>query len=127
MPFSNLDDPDVKRALRWRAVFKTGAAFLVTAIVATSLGMSFYLIYKADSNHDLLDDVHKNTTTLQQALTILVDCTTPHHRCYDVAQKKTGDAVGQINQVVVLAAFCADQPGLQTIPEIEACVRANLK
>lgn len=57
----------------------------------------------------------------------LVDCTTPTGTCYRDAQARTGEAVGSINDVVILAAACADRAGVDTEAEIRECVLEGLR
>lgn len=58
---------------------------------------------------------------------ILVDCTSPGGECYERGQERTGEAVGNINRIVVLAAACADRPGAHTVLEIERCIKGHLE
>lgn len=68
----------------------------------------------------------------------LLDCTTPHHKCYDEGAKKSADIVQQLldilgnrtkktRAIVKDAAYCADQPGAETRKELERCIRQQLK
>lgn len=63
----------------------------------------------------------------------LLDCTTPGGQCYQEGQKRTAEAIRQLveaneagevttREIVILAADCADNPGVDTADEIEACV-----
>ena len=69
----------------------------------------------------------------------LIDCTTPSGECFRASQERTGEAVRAIieassqehgelatRQIVILAAYCADKPGNQTVQSIERCVEAEL-
>jgi hypothetical protein len=68
----------------------------------------------------------KTLDTTQRTLDAVLDCTTPGRKCFDRGQKQTADAVADINKVAVLAAACADEPGVQGRDEIFACVVQQL-
>lgn len=76
------------------------------------------------TNADLLQRVAKLSHRV-------ASCTTPGKRCYQHAQRRTASAVGDINQVVILAAACAGglPPDLsvgQRQTQIQACVIERL-
>lgn len=63
----------------------------------------------------------------------LTDCTVPGGKCYQEGQKRTAEAIRQLveaneagevttREIVILAADCADNPGVDTSKEIEQCV-----
>lgn len=63
----------------------------------------------------------------------LLDCTTPGGECYKEGQRRTAEAIRQLveaneageqttREIVILAADCADNEGVDTADEIEACV-----
>lgn len=58
---------------------------------------------------------------------LLLDCTAPEGECFRKAQARTGEAVGSINDVVILAAACADRAGVDTEAEIRECVMRGLR
>lgn len=68
------------------------ASFLVLAVLAFAMGITA-LIYIAAQNRANGER--------------LIDCTTPHHACYDRGQTQTGEAVGEIGRVILAANFCA--------------------
>lgn len=55
------------------------------------------------------------------------DCTTPGRECFDDGQRRLARTVGSINDNAVAAAYCADQPGTQTIVELTACIRDQVR
>lgn len=57
----------------------------------------------------------------------LIDCTTPGGRCFEDSQKRTADAVGNLNEITVFAAACADKAGVNTVAQIQACVLDELE
>lgn len=75
-----------------------------------------------------------NTRTLdssQRTLRLVEDCTTPGGVCYERSKKQTGDAVADINRVVILAAACSvGLPRDLTVGErqtrIQSCVIERL-
>jgi hypothetical protein len=59
----------------------------------------------------------------QQLLQTIRSCTTPGEPCFQAAQKRTGDAVANINRVVILAAACAvGKTG--TVVEIQTAIQS---
>lgn len=69
----------------------------------------------------VLQETRSNTQTL-------VNCTTPQHTCYEQARSATSGAVGTIDKIIILAAFCVknlDHGATQL--QIETCVNAGLK
>jgi hypothetical protein len=74
----------------------------------------------AEQNHQL--NV-QNSDILQR----IKSCTDPTGSCYVQNTKRSDDAVGNINSIVVLANVCTDKPGEQTVAETQQCVRDLLK
>ena len=54
----------------------------------------------------------------------VIDCTTPKGQCFEESQRRTGAAVGTINEITVLAAYCAHEH--ESEPEIRTCIEDNL-
>lgn len=58
-------------------------------------------------------------------------CTTVGGECYKRGERQTAKAIGMLNayqrEVVILAAACADRPGVQGEAEIRRCVDRGLK
>ena len=66
-----------------------------------------------------------------ETLAAIQDCTEPGGECFKRAQKRTADAVGDINEVVIAAAACAagvdsSLPVGQRISVITECVADRL-
>lgn len=57
---------------------------------------------------------------------ILIDCTSPTGKCYQASEKRTGSAIGTINQVSIYAAYCSKIPSNTTVKEIETCINKEL-
>jgi hypothetical protein len=74
----------------------------------------------------LVDAIRENQKINTETLRILQDCTVPENDCYERSQKRTAEAVGDINKITLYAAACADRPGEQTIVEIQSCVLHRL-
>lgn len=53
-------------------------------------------------------------------------CTTPKMPCYERSQRQTAKAVGDINEVVILAAACASQMPGASVADITRCVTDGL-
>ena len=58
------------------------------------------------------------------------DCITPTGNCYKNGDRRSGAAIKTINdnqkQIITVAAYCAKQPGNNTLVQIEACVNKEL-
>ena len=67
-----------------------------------------------------------NTEQIKQLAETIRSCTDPAGECYKQGQERTGAAVASINEVIIYAAACADQPGVDSVPKIRNCVRALL-
>ena len=106
--------PDV-RTLGWVLVGLSIAALIVTVVAS--------VLVSANNSEAIRSAQRTNTETLE----LIRSCTTPGKPCFDEGQKRTGEAVGTINQVSVFAAACADAPKRQSVKEIEACVRDRLE
>lgn len=58
------------------------------------------------------------------------DCINPKGSCYQNGDRRQGAAIKTINesqkQIITIAAYCAKQPGNNTLEQIEACVNKEL-
>lgn len=101
------------------AVMMLGSAtYVAFAIRATQVGNTSTLRSASDaanSAKDAAESAERGTARIE-------DCTTPGRDCYDSGQKRTADAIADINKVAVYAAACADQDGVQGEDEIYTCV-----
>lgn len=70
-----------------------------------------------------LSDVSENTNHFAR---VLVDCTTPNGECYKNANRNQSGAIKNINEVTVLASYCAKQPGNTTENQIRSCIESRL-
>jgi hypothetical protein len=96
-----------------RALARASAVLLQAACVLVALLALLLVYYRTDA--------------ATSSLTILKDCTIPGHACYDDGHKSTTQAIYSINKVSILAAYCAKQPELQTVAQIQRCVMNHLK
>ena len=94
-----------QRTLRLRTAFHLA----LTLAVLLMLGMLVAVAIQNRANGDAIRD-----------------CTTPGGECFERSAKRQAQVIGQppapINDVVILAAACADRPGVDTEAEIRACV-----
>lgn len=102
------------RAFAWVIIALLVGALVVTLLTATIVG--------ADNTNTIRATQRDNAETLR----LIRSCTTPGRECFDEGQKRTADAVADINRVAIYAAACADKPGVQGRDEIYACVIRSL-
>lgn len=102
------------RTFTWVVITLLAAALTITLLTATIVG--------ADNTATIRQAQRESAESLQ----IIRSCTTPGMQCFDEGQKRTADAVADINRVAVYAAACADKPGVQGRDEIYACVVRSL-
>jgi hypothetical protein len=108
---------------------------VIFALLALVLAIAIVLIIAQQTkNGDILNAIraqqvttHRSQQETQQALRILIDCTTPGHACNLRSQKATTDAIKTLEQIIIYANGCQDRPGVQSLSEIEACVTKLLK
>lgn len=127
------------RPSRRTAAFAVAGALAATLVVV----IVFTLIYAATGvgliRQTQLDGVERmretraNTETLKilardnkATMDLVEDCTSPGGECYDRGARRTGEAVGTINQITIYAAACAKQPANVTVRQIQACVEELL-
>lgn len=113
---------------------RTARATLVTrvfVVVASVLGAAilYVLVSVSADTNKIVTGVERqqdsNTGTLnatEDTLALIRDCTQPGGDCFERGQKRTADAVANINLAAVYAAACADRDGVQGEDEIYACV-----
>lgn len=57
----------------------------------------------------------------------IADCTIPGGDCYQDGQKRTGEVLIDIGEIIRLTVACADRQGPQTEEQIKACVLDGLE
>ena len=65
-------------------------------------------------------ETNENTEALKEAVRLIISCTTPEGECSQRGQRRTGEAVASINDVIIAAAACAKLHDTETA--IRACV-----
>lgn len=103
------------------------AAVLLAAVIVT-LQLTATIQTQAIAR-SIRSQQNSNTSTvtgIQDLAEKIRSCTTPGQPCYKAGQERTAAAVGDINEVVVYAAACADRPRQQSVAEIQACVIRRL-
>lgn len=113
-----------EKVVKKKAVYNF-ARILLVGTVALAIAIVLVLQTSLLLQQQKFDEVGKATRDR------LLDCTDPNGQCYQDGQKRSGAAIKQINdaqkQVVTIAAYCAKQPGNQTLEQIEDCVNKELK
>lgn len=107
----------VSHKLLWYRRLQWLLAGLATVIIIVTLVM---LVIQSQRVADLVKAEQRNSQ-------LLIDCTTPHHDCYDNANKNTSKAIASINEVTVIAVACAREPLNTTTAQVKACVEQELK
>jgi hypothetical protein len=109
------------RILLWILLYLALGSFVVGITVIAVETYSTAASIRATQN--------SNTSTLnfaKESLRVLKDCTEQTGKCYQEGQKAQGKAIGSISLSQVAAVACADAPGQQTVPEIQACVKRTM-
>jgi hypothetical protein len=105
--------------------------FLIAfAILSTLAGGAIALdevLSNQHSGHITLNQVNTAVTNTNKIIQFIEDCTNPKGTCYKEGQAAQVIQNGKIEDIVVLAAACAKQPQNVSVPEIRACVDAQLK
>jgi hypothetical protein len=109
-----------RKTTRRRREVANGVIFGFLAVFA------LLLLYVVAQTYALLSTVRETQKSSRSAVLAIEDCTTPGRDCFDESAKRTGEAVSSINEVVLFAAYCADQPGATTPDAIEQCVLNQL-
>lgn len=105
---------------------------LAMVIVLTTL----YTMVKTNTVVDLIrhdqatniqraKDTKSNTEQIKRLAAQIESCTNPTGECFKRGQRRTGEAVASINDVILAAAACDE--GSTPLPEIRACVAELLK
>lgn len=111
-----------RKLRRWRQA-RGALGFLIALALVTSTLVTSLLAYNIDHRG------RSNTPVLREIRTgnqILIDCTTPGHKCYEDGQARARTFGANIQLIVVLAAACAKQPQNVTVEQIQACVVKGL-
>lgn len=111
------DDGMPRRTAMVRALF-------MVALGGAVVAMLFITTLTATQNREALEQATENGQQIK-------NCTTPGGDCFlraaRLQARVIGDPPAPINDVVILAAACADRPGVDTEDEIRKCVRDGLR
>ncbi|MGH3496199.1 MAG: hypothetical protein ACRDP1_01875, partial [Nocardioidaceae bacterium] len=101
-----------------------GVGVAVLVIGFATLGVLTYRL--ADTIRATQQDTSPTLRHLAEISHEIADCTTPGGVCFDRASRAQAQVVGRpsgpINDVIVLAAFCASRHPAQTLTQIRGCV-----
>lgn len=104
--------------------YMSAARFI--GIVASVLGGVLIIVIMITTMYKVLEI----STTNKNLTETIQDCIDPGGQCYKTGDRRSGAAVKTINetqkQIVTVAAYCAKQPGNNTLEQIEACVNKEL-
>jgi predicted PurR-regulated permease PerM len=82
------------------------------------------------TNAPVVIQTAQNTKEIHRLAERIQSCTEPQGQCYQDAQARQADLIGEprgpINTVTVLATYCQLTKGADTVPEIIACVDHQL-
>jgi hypothetical protein len=117
---------------KWRVLQRVKVISISALVVAVVLVVAFQavaislLLGYGRANHDNTEQTKQNTAQIQQAVQILIDCTTPGHSCYEKGQQNTRTAVQGLNAAADARAICAQDTSNDTIDKLEACMTDKL-
>lgn len=115
-----------------RRQFAWGLVVIGTVVAIAVLSTA--ILVAASKATDIRDSQVTNTRTLdnsERTLRIIEDCTTPGQPCYERGVRRTANAVGDIQRVIVLAAACSvgldpSRSVVERQSAIQACVIERL-
>lgn len=109
---------------RRRAVLSELQVILLGLIVLALVLLPSIVIWRQSQNKGLLQSVHTVTA-------FIADCTSPQGKCYKQGQANTAATIGKVDadtqEIVILAAVCAKEPGNGSVAQVTACVNKGLK
>lgn len=114
------------RAVAWALLYLCAAALVI--------GVVYMIVSTNNLTQAVRDTQIEGTPTGQKLLSSsdrILDCTEPSGDCFKASQKRTARAVGDINEVIVLAAACSaglpdDMSVAQRQAHISTCVLHRL-
>jgi hypothetical protein len=76
---------------------------------------------------DQSDRILQLAQTNRELSRVVLDCTRPSGQCFEDGQRRTGTAVGNINEVTIAASFCAKTlPTATTVAALRQCIEKEL-
>jgi zona occludens toxin (predicted ATPase) len=116
-----MTENQAKRAMRSELATRAFILALLAVFALTSWGV--YLIRNQQvQNATTLESAQSAARDAAQTARVIESCTTPGRACFNRSQRRTADAVANINQVVIIAAACAGQHPGKSVAEIQNCV-----
>jgi uncharacterized protein YlxW (UPF0749 family) len=130
-----------------RRVLLATVAALLAVLLASVVAMAVFAAFTLDAVREaqlVNTERAKDTEALAEQIKVITadtnnlaeqikrvagqieSCTTPKGECYERGRSQTADAVGTINRITIYAAACADRAGVDTAPEIQACIEQAL-
>lgn len=90
---------------------------------AVVIGLVFLIV----QTYGLASSIREGQKVNLRTNALIASCVTPEGKCFKDGEERTGRAVENIGLLSIYAAACADTPGVQGAPAIEACVRRLLE
>jgi hypothetical protein len=131
-PLNRHDQPKTTEELevhhaKWEVTFvilTRALVILMTIAVAITTYFTVITLTEIERISARNNELNELTVKISQRLE---DCTTPSGACYQESNARTGEAIGSINQITIIAAACADQQGVATENDIRKCIEQALK
>lgn len=124
-----LEITEDRQARRVRRATLATRAFIVLACVYAALvpALVLWVVFEIEDQQasaaQTLAETRRNTELIES-------CVTPGGECAERSRENTAEVVDTINEAVtyaaIYAAACADRADVQTVAEIESCVRDRL-
>lgn len=111
---------------KWRSIYRTLLIALGVLIIAAQAAGLVLLIVRQDTNTGKSDRTLSILQGVQATNRFIINCTTPGHKCYEDSHHNTASTIQQLDEVIVLANFCAGVPGNNTLAKVRACVEKGL-
>lgn len=71
-------------------------------------------------------ETHRTAQHAEETAVRIEDCTSPSGECYNRSVARTDNTVSRINEITVLAAYCAKEDSNDTVDKIQRCIEKNL-
>jgi len=97
-------------------------AVAMVVLVAVVIGQNEKILGLTKQVVGLTSETHDTSRATQQAVQILIDCTTPGHHCYEQGQQSTRTAVQGLNAAANAREICANDLANDTVEKLEACM-----
>lgn len=114
-------DAQARREVRADLATRAFVVFVLVSVVCTLTLLTALTLQNFQRGKDNRDTL----VALKAQSGLITSCTTPGGACYERGQQQTGDAVSNINRVIIAAASCAvGKTGTPAVIEtaIQSCV-----